>query len=93
MVKSFGSKETEKVWSGKGSAKLPRPIQNRALVKLRILNNTKVLDQLKIPPSNHSEKLAKDLKGFYSIRINEQWRIIFKWIDGNSFDVEIVDYH
>lgn len=93
MVKSFGSKETEKVWSGKKYAKLPQPIQNRALIKLRILNNTKVLDQLKIPPSNHLEKLGKDLKSFYSIRINEQWRIIFKWIGGNSFEVEIVGYH
>lgn len=76
MIKSFGSKETEKVWNGKGSAKLPRSIQDRSLVKLRILNNTRVLDQLKIPPSNHLEKLGKELKGFYSIRINEQWRII-----------------
>jgi toxin HigB-1 len=93
MIKSFGSRETEKVWSGKSSAKLPRTIQDRALVKLRILNNTRILDQLKIPPSNHLEKLVKNLKGFHSIRINDQWRIIFKWIDGNSFEVEIVDYH
>ncbi len=55
--------------------------------------NTRVLDQLRIPPSNHLEKLGGDLKGFYSIRINDQWRIIFKWTEGNSFEVEITDYH
>jgi len=58
-----------------------------------MLNNTRVLDQLRIPPSNHLEKLGGDLKGFYSIRINDQWRIIFKWTEGNSFEVEIIDYH
>jgi toxin HigB-1 len=93
VIKSFGSKEAEKIWNGKVSAKLPGSIQDRALVKLRMLNNTRVLDQLRIPPSNHLEKLGGDLKGFYSIRINDQWRIIFKWTEGNSFEVEIIDYH
>jgi toxin HigB-1 len=93
MIKSFGSKETEKIWDGIRSTKLSYEIQNIGRRKLRMLNNSFSLIDLRIPPSNRSEKLSGDLKDYYSIRINDQWRIIFKWNNGHSFEVEINDYH
>lgn len=93
MIQSFGSKETEKIWSGLRSTKLPPEIQNIARRKLRIINNSFDLNDLKIPPSNHLGKLKGNLKEFYSVCINDQWRIIFKWINGHPYDVEITDYH
>lgn len=93
MIKSFGSKETEKVWNGERSKKLPNEIQNIARRKLRMINNSQDLQDLKIPPSNRLEKLGGNLKEFYSIRINKQWRILFKWENGNCFEIEITDYH
>ncbi len=93
MIKSFSSKETEKVWDGLRSAKLPSTIQETARRKLRMLNNSVDLKDLTIPPSNKLEKLKGDTKDFYSIRINDQWRIIFTWIDGHSYNVDIIDYH
>lgn len=93
MIKSFKSKEAEKVFSGTFSKKLPPEIQKRALQKLRMLHVASVLDDLKIPPSNHLEALSGDRQGQYSIRINDQFRICFRWLDNHSFDVEIVDYH
>lgn len=93
MVVSFGNKETEKIWSGNVSKKLPREIQDVARRKLRMINNSIDVADLRIPPANRLEKLKGDLKEFYSIRINNQWRIIFKWENGNAFEVEIVDYH
>lgn len=93
VIKSFKSKETEKVFSGTFSKKLPPKIQKRALQKLRMLHVASVLDDLKIPPSNHLEALSGDRQGQYSIRINDQFRICFRWLDNHSFDVEIVDYH
>jgi proteic killer suppression protein len=93
MIKSFGSKETAKIWDGIRSAKLPIEIQNVGRRKLRMLNNSISINDLKIPPSNRLEKLSGDLKDFYSIRINDQWRIIFKWHSGHSLEVEIIDYH
>lgn len=93
MIISFGSSETEKVWNGIRVKKLPTEIQNVGRRKLRMLNNSIDLSDLRIPPSNRLEKLAGKLKEFYSIRINDQWRIIFKWNSGNAFEVEIVDYH
>lgn len=93
MIKSFGDKETEKVWSGEVSKKLPNTIQNVARRKLRMLNNSQNLNDLRIPPSNRLEKLHGDLEGFYSIRINDQWRIIFQWMDNDAYEVSIVDYH
>jgi len=71
----------------------PRDIHQRAYDKLRMLNNAATLEDLKIPPSNQLEKLKGDRAGHYSIRINKQWRICFKWVDGNAYVVEIVDYH
>ena len=93
MIRSFGSKETEKIWNGIKSKKLPGEIQNVARRKLRMLNNSFNVNDLRIPPSNRLEKLKGDLSGFYCIRINDQWRIVFKFTNGNAFDVEITDYH
>jgi proteic killer suppression protein len=93
MIKSFGSKETEKIWQGTQSAKLPIGIQQVGRRKLRMLNNSISIIDLRIPPSNRLEKLSGNRKDYHSIRINDQWRIIFKWQNGNSFDVEIIDYH
>ena len=93
MIRSFGSKKTEKIWNGIKSTKLPGEIQNVTRRKLRMINNSIDVNDLKIPPANRLEKLKGDLSGFYSIRINDQWRIIFKFTNGNAFDVEITDYH
>ena len=93
MIVSFGSKDTEKIWNGRRVAKLPIEIQNIGRRKLRMLNNSQDIKDLTIPPSNRLEKLGGNLKGFYSIRINQQWRIIFKWNSGQALDVAIVDYH
>lgn len=93
MIKSFKCKETEKIWNEKFSKKLPHDIQKRALQKLRMLHVALVLDDLKIPPSNHLEALTGDRQGQHSIRINDQFRICFRWLDNHSFDVEIADYH
>ncbi len=93
MIISFGNKETEKIWKGFISKNLPREIQETARRKLRMLNNSINITDLRIPPANRLEKLKGNLKDFFSIRINNQWRIIFKWENGNAFEVEIVDYH
>jgi proteic killer suppression protein len=93
MITSFGSKSTEKVWNGERVKELPLEIQNIGRRKLRMLNNSQNLADLKIPPSNRLEKLGGKLKDFYSIRINDQWRIIFKWNNGLASEVEIIDYH
>ncbi len=93
MIKSFACEETEEIWHGRASRKLPRQIQERALRKLRQLDAARVLDDLRNPPSNHLEFLKADRKGQLSIRINDQWRICFGWENGDVVDVEIVDYH
>ena len=93
MIQSFNSKDTEKIWSGSRSGKLPNQIQEIARRKLRMLNNSVDLQDLRVPLSNRLEKLQGEKKDFYSIRINDQWRIVFKWFDGHSYNVEIVDYH
>lgn len=93
MIISFGSKETENIWKGILSLKMPIEIQQVARRKLRMLNNAQTLHDLKVPPSNRLEKLAGDLKGFYSIRVNVQWRIIFRWKTSQVSEAEIVDYH
>ena len=93
MIISFGNRETEKIWNGEVSKKLPREIQEVARRKFRMLNNSIDVTDLRIPPSNHLEKLKGGLKDFYSIRINNQWRIIFKWYNSNASEVEIIDYH
>ena len=93
MIVSFGNKETEKIWNGIVSKKLPREIQEVARRKLRMINNSIDINDLRIPPANRLEKLKGDLKEFHSIRINDQWRITFKWENENAFEVKIVDYH
>jgi toxin HigB-1 len=93
MIISVGNPETEKVWNGIRVKNLPVEIQNIGRRKLRMLNNSIDLADLRIPPSNRLEKLAGKLKEFYSVRINDQWRIIFKWNSGNALEVEIIDYH
>ena len=93
MILSFGSKETEKIWAGERISKLPGEIQQTGRRKLRMLNNSQTLNDLKIPPSNRLEKLSGNMKDHYSIRINDQWRIIFKWQNGNASEVKITDYH
>ena len=93
MIVSFRGKETELVWRGVFSRKLPQDIQRIALRKLRMLNNAKRLDDLKVPPNNRLEALKRDRAGQHSIRINDQWRICFVWTNGGPAHVEIVDYH
>ncbi|WP_396191173.1 type II toxin-antitoxin system RelE/ParE family toxin [Flavobacterium sp.] len=93
MIISFGSKDTERIWNGILIKKPSREIQEIGRRKLRMLNNSIDINDLIIPPSNRLEKLSGNLKDFYSIRINNQWRIIFIWENGNASNVEIVDYH
>lgn len=93
MLRSFGSKETEKIWNGERSSRIPPEIQKVGRRKLRMINNSIDLNDLRIPPSNRLEKLTGNLKDFHSIRINDQWRIIFIWKAGHAQEVEIIDYH
>ena len=93
MIVDFRGKETELVWHGIFSRKLPQDIQKAALRKLRMLNNARRLDDLKVPPNNHLEALKDDRAGQHSIRINRQWRICFVWTEGGPAHVEIVAYH
>jgi toxin HigB-1 len=93
VIHSFKSKETEKIFNRERSRKLPQDIQQIALRKLRMLDNAQNINDLRVPPANRLEKLKGEREGQYSIRINDQWRICFKWEDGNALDVEIVDYH
>ncbi|WP_395077925.1 type II toxin-antitoxin system RelE/ParE family toxin [Flavobacterium sp.] len=93
MIVSFGSKDSEKIWNGIVVKKPSIQIQQIARRKLRMLNNSQDLNDLRIPPSNRLEKLSGNLKEFYSIRINNQWRIIFTWENGNASEVQIIDYH
>jgi toxin HigB-1 len=93
VIRSFADREAETVWVGTSSRRLPADIQNVARRKLRMLNNASTLDDLRIPPANRLEALKGDRKGQYSIRINDQWRICFRWHEGDAHDVEIVDYH
>jgi proteic killer suppression protein len=93
MIQSFADLETELIWSGRRSRKLPPDIQNVALRKLRLLNQAKVLNDLRVPPGNRLEALKEDRLGQHSIRINNQWRICFVWHEGGPIDVEIIDYH
>ncbi|MDP2412497.1 type II toxin-antitoxin system RelE/ParE family toxin [Daejeonella sp.] len=93
MINSFGNKETRKIWEGERIRGLPVKIQEIARRKLRMLNNSQNVSDLMIPPSNRLEKLKGNFKSFYSIRINDQWRIIFQWKNGNAEQVEVIDYH
>jgi len=93
MIESFKCKETKKIFNRQFSRKLPANIQHIAFRKLRMLNRSSTIQDLRVPPANRFEALSGKRKGQHSIRINDQWRICFKWQDGNACDVEIIDYH
>ena len=93
MIDSFASIETEKIFRGKTSNKLPKDIQRTARRKLIYLDDAEDLQDLLAPPGNRLEKLKGDRVGQYSIRINDQWGICFRWKNGDATEVEIVDYH
>lgn len=93
MVKSFRNKDTERIWNREPSKRLSAEIQRIALRKLLAVDGAEALQDLRVPPGNHLEKLSGSRHGQMSIRINNQWRICFVWKDGNALDVEIVDYH
>jgi proteic killer suppression protein len=93
MIKSFACRETEKIFSGRFSKKLPRDIQLIAERKLIMLSNAATLNDLRIPPANRLERLSGARSNQHSIRINRQWRICFEWRADGVYDVEIIDYH
>lgn len=93
VIGSFADKETERIWDGTRSRKLPPDIQNRALARLAMLDAADSLEDLKNPPSNRLHALSGDRTGQHSLSINRQWRICFVWKDGNADGVEITDYH
>lgn len=93
MIVSFGNKTTQKIWEGERVKGFANEIQEITRRKLRMLNNSVDIKDLMIPPSNKLEKLKGNLKDFYSIRVNDQWRIIFKWENGNAYNVQLIDYH
>jgi proteic killer suppression protein len=93
MIISFGDKDTHKIWEGERVKVFSTDIQEITRRKLRMLNSSQDINDLMVPPSNRLEKLKGKLKEFYSIRVNSQWRIIFKWNNGNAELVEIIDYH
>jgi proteic killer suppression protein len=96
MIRSFGDQRTEDFFNEKNSSqakKIPADIRRTAQRKLQYLNAACKLSDLAAPPGNRLEALKGDLKGFHSVRINDQWRIIFKWGNGGAFDVRIMDYH
>lgn len=93
MIKSFADRETERIFQRDSSRRFAPDVQRKARIKLEILDAAETLLDLRIPPSNHLEKLTGDRQGQHSIRINKQWRICFVWQDGHAYRVEIVDYH
>lgn len=93
MIKTFADKETEKIHLGIASRRIPTDIQNIARRKLRQLNNADTLNDLRIPPANRLEALKGEYSGLYSIRINDQWRIVFSFRSGDVFNVTMIDYH
>ena len=93
MILSFADKETERIWNGEVSRRLPIEIQSIARRKLRMINNARRLDDIRVPPANRLEALKGDMKGQHSIRVNDQWRICFRWSNAGVNDVQIVDYH
>ena len=93
MIRDFADREAEKLWQGTPSRRLPGDIQQVARRKLRMLNSATTLDDLGVPPANRLEGLKGSRKGQHSIRINDQWRICFRWKDGDAHSVEIIDYH
>ncbi|MCC7117617.1 MAG: type II toxin-antitoxin system RelE/ParE family toxin [Anaerolineales bacterium] len=93
MIKNFKDDETQKIYQRQRSRKLPSDIQQVALRKLRMINNSISINDLRVPPANHLEKLSGNRAGQWSIRINDQWRVCFRWEGSDALDVEITDYH
>jgi len=93
VIRSFGDKRTQQIFLRNPIRRLDIKIQERALQKLDYLDEARVLEDLRVPPSNRLQKKKGDLKDFYSIRVNDQWRIIFRWVDGQAEDVTFIDYH
>jgi proteic killer suppression protein len=93
VIKTFKDAETHKIYQRERSRRLPFDIQQTALRKLRMINNAANINDLRVPPANHLEKLSGTRGGQYSIRINAQWRICFEWKNGDALNVEITDYH
>lgn len=93
MIVTFGNKDTEKIWNGEQIKSIAVDIQQIGRRKLRMLNNSQNIEDLKIPPGNRLENLSGKLSDFHSIRINDKWRIIFRWENNQAYDVEIIDYH
>jgi proteic killer suppression protein len=93
MIRNFRSRETEKIWNGVRSKRLPQDIQQIARRKLRMLHNARSSNDLRVPPANRLEALKGNRSGQHSIRINGQWRICFVRMDGDAVSVEIADYH
>jgi proteic killer suppression protein len=93
VISSFRDRETERIWNGEFSRRLPQEIQEIARRKLRMINNARIIADLRVPPANRLEALKGDRAGQYSMRINDQWRICFRFANGQASDVEIVDYH
>jgi toxin HigB-1 len=93
MIRSFKCKETKIIWDGFVSKRFPQDIQERALKRLRMLDAANCLEDLKNPPGNNLERLKGNMEGQMSVRINNQWRICFEWINNEAYEVEIYDYH
>ena len=93
MIRSFKDRVTEGIWLGEAVRTLPLEVQRRARRKLRMLNNAQSLIDLRVPPGNRLEALEGDRAGYFSIRVNDRWRICFSWREGDAFEVEVVDYH
>ena len=93
MIKSFGNRDTEKIWNGEKTRAYPTSVQGRAVERMLILNAVVEIEDLYFPPSNGFHALSGKLSGFHSLKINRQWRLIFRWVEENAHNVEIIDYH
>ncbi len=93
MIDSFGDSVTESIYRGLRVRGLPGDIQERARRKLRMINQARIVEDLQVPPGNRLEQLKGKLAGFWSIRINQQWRVVFRWEDGSKHEVRVIDYH
>jgi proteic killer suppression protein len=93
VIRSFGDKRTEQIYEGRYVKRLDAELQRKALRRLRYIDAAQKIDDLRIPPSNKLEKKKGDLKAYYAIWVNSQWRIIFRWVDGAPEDVKLIDYH
>jgi len=93
VIESFGDSATESIYRGLRVRGLPGEIQERVRRKLRMINQARIVQDLEVPPGNRLEQLKGNFAGFWSMRINQQWRVIFRWVDGTKHEVRIIDYH